>query len=113
MDLDDNYVHAGCCLISTGLVQIYCHILRKLLALSKTNFCAFVKNFLQDLHFFKNCISIFSILLAVVYEAIFSKDANDYHVKAISTVEEARALIEVGFEYVTDVDSKKLFRKRK
>jgi hypothetical protein len=34
-------------------------------------------------------------------------------VKTAQTVEEACKLIEVGFEYVTDVDNVKLFRKRK
>jgi hypothetical protein len=33
--------------------------------------------------------------------------------KIASTVEEAKQLIEVGFDYVCDVDSAKLFRKRK
>jgi len=32
-------------------------------------------------------------------------------VKAVSTVEEAKALLSVGFEYVTEIDDKKLFRK--
>ena len=48
-----------------------------------------------------------------VEQAMFAENANEYHVKAVSTVEEAKALIEVGFEYVTDMDGKKLFRKRK
>jgi hypothetical protein len=46
-------------------------------------------------------------------QVLFSGNANEYHVKAVSTVEEAMALIEVGFEYVTDIDGKKLFKKRK
>jgi integrase len=46
-------------------------------------------------------------------QVLFSGNADEYHVKAISSVEEATALIEVGFEYVTDIDGKKLFRKRK
>jgi hypothetical protein len=33
--------------------------------------------------------------------------------KAAKTLEEAAKLIEAGFEYVTDVDGVKLFRKRK
>jgi hypothetical protein len=58
-----------------------------------------------------------SVLSTQIYvnmeQAIFSGNANEYHVKAVSTVEEAKALIEVGFEYVTEIDDKKLFRKRK
>jgi hypothetical protein len=45
-------------------------------------------------------------------EAIF--EFNDqYEVKLASTVEEAVKLVEVGFEYITEMDGKKLFRKRK
>jgi integrase len=48
------------------------------------------------------------------YEAaIYNAKTDDFHVKIAETVEEACKLIEVGFEYVTDVDCKKLFRKRK
>jgi len=32
---------------------------------------------------------------------------------AVETVKEACELLEVGFEYVTDMDGKTLFRKRK
>ena len=38
---------------------------------------------------------------------------DDYIVKVASTVEEATQLMEVGFDYITDMDGKKLFRKRK
>jgi len=34
-------------------------------------------------------------------------------VKFAETVKEACELLEVGFEYVTEMESKKLFRKRK
>jgi len=57
-----------------------------------------------------------SILNTEIYvnlaEAIFEV-SDDYVVKAASTIEEARKLIEVGFEYVTDMDVTKLFKKRK
>jgi integrase/predicted RNA-binding Zn-ribbon protein involved in translation (DUF1610 family) len=46
-------------------------------------------------------------------QAFFAEGSDDYTVKVASTVEEAKSLIEVGFEYVTDMDGKKLFRKRK
>jgi integrase len=58
-----------------------------------------------------------SVLSTQIYinmeQAIFSGSANEYHVKAVSSIEEATALLQVGFEYVTDIDGKKLFRKRK
>ena len=46
-------------------------------------------------------------------QAFFAEGSDDYTVKVASTVEEATALIEIGFEYVTDMEGKKLFRKRK
>jgi len=58
-----------------------------------------------------------NILSTQVYinieQALFSGNADEYHVKAVSTVEEAIALIEVGFEHVAEMDGKQLFRKRK
>lgn len=58
-----------------------------------------------------------SLLSTQIYinmeQAMFAGNADEYPVKAVSTVEEAMALMEVGFEYVTDMDGKKLFRKRK
>jgi hypothetical protein len=39
--------------------------------------------------------------------------SEDYSCKIARTVEEAMRLVEQGFEYVTEMDSLKLFRKRK
>jgi integrase len=46
-------------------------------------------------------------------QAIFSENDQEFHVKVASGLEEACKLLEVGFEYVCDMDNKKLFRKRK
>jgi len=48
-----------------------------------------------------------------VEQAIFNEDNQQFHVKAVSSVAEASKLLEVGFEYVMDMDGKKLLRKRK
>jgi hypothetical protein len=48
-----------------------------------------------------------------IERAIFNESNYEFHVKVASTLEEARKLLEVGFEYVTDMEGKKLFRKRK
>jgi hypothetical protein len=45
--------------------------------------------------------------------AIFKNTNDEFYVKTASTLEEACKLLEVGFEYVTDMDGVKLFRKRK
>jgi hypothetical protein len=40
-------------------------------------------------------------------------DNDQFTVKVAETVEEACKLVEADFEYVTDMDEKKLFPKRK
>ncbi len=40
-------------------------------------------------------------------------DKEEYYSATANTVSEAAKLIEQGFDYVTDVDGVKLFRKRK
>ena len=46
-------------------------------------------------------------------QAVFTEQNDEFHVKAVKTIDEACKLLEVGFEYVTDMDDYKLFRKRK
>jgi hypothetical protein len=46
-------------------------------------------------------------------QAVFTEINEEFHVKAVKTLDEACKLLEVGFEYVTDMDDYKLFRKRK
>jgi integrase len=58
-----------------------------------------------------------SVLNTQIYinmeQTLFTTKSDDYHVKVASTIEEACKLIEVGFEYVTEIEGRKLFRKRK
>ena len=57
-----------------------------------------------------------SILNPMIYinleQALFDV-SDDFIVKVASSIEQATKLVEVDFEYVTDMDGKKLFRKRK
>jgi hypothetical protein len=46
-------------------------------------------------------------------KAIFNEADDEFHVKVAESLEEACRLLEVGFEYVMDMDGKKLFGKRK
>jgi hypothetical protein len=46
-------------------------------------------------------------------EAIFQRDSEEYVCKVAKNLDEAKELIELGFEYVTEMDGVKLFRKRK
>ena len=45
--------------------------------------------------------------------AIFKTVTDGFNVGAAKTVEEAKQLLEVGFDYVTEMEGIKLFRKRK
>jgi integrase len=49
----------------------------------------------------------------LVYAHLIQFSSEEFISKVADTVEEACNLIEAGFEYVTDVDSVKIFRKRK
>jgi hypothetical protein len=44
---------------------------------------------------------------------LFKQKNDEFHVKAVQTLDQACKLIEVGFESVTDLDYYKVFRKRK
>ena len=46
-------------------------------------------------------------------QAVFSESDQEYHVKLAKTIDEACKLLEVGFEFVCDMDGAKLYRKRK
>ena len=46
-------------------------------------------------------------------QAIFQETDNRFHVKVAENLDEAIKLLEDGHDYVTDMDGKKLFRKRK
>jgi hypothetical protein len=45
--------------------------------------------------------------------AIFKTSSDEFTVRAVKSVDGACKLVEVGFEYVTEIDGKKIFRKRK
>ena len=45
--------------------------------------------------------------------ALFHNAEDEYYVKVAQTLDEAIKLLEVGFEYVTDMDGAKLLKKRK
>jgi hypothetical protein len=63
------------------------------------------------LHGHKN---IQNTLVYITIENVLFTEANyEFHVRTAKTVEEACKLVEVGFEYVTEIDGVKIFRKRK
>jgi hypothetical protein len=53
------------------------------------------------------------IKTTLLYIQLVPFQEDEWVCSVAKTVEEAKALIESGFEYVTEVDGVKLFRKRK
>jgi len=58
--------------------------------------------------------SIQSTMIYINLEAaLFDERSDEFHVKVAETMDEACKLIEAGFDFVTDMDNAKIFRKRK
>jgi integrase len=49
----------------------------------------------------------------LVYTHLVNLGGDDFTCKVARSVDEAKALVEGGFDYVTDIEGMKLFRKRK
>ena len=54
-----------------------------------------------------------SIKNTLVYTHLVNFEGDEYICKVANTIDEAKALVENGFDYITNIDSTKLFRKRK
>jgi integrase len=55
-----------------------------------------------------------TLLYVTIDSTIFGlEDSDEFTVKVAETLKDACDLLEAGFEYVTDMDGKKIFRKRK
>lgn len=54
-----------------------------------------------------------TMVYITIENALFTDVNDEFHVRTAKTVEEACKLVEVGFEYVTEIDGVKIFRKRK
>ena len=49
----------------------------------------------------------------MLYAHLINFEADNYHSATAQTLDEAKKLVEAGFEYVTDMEGVKLFRKPK
>lgn len=71
----------------------------------------------KDILYVMNFLGHKSIKNTLVYvqieESLFKKENEEFICKAARTVEEAKRLIEAGFEYVCEMEGVKLFRRRK
>ena len=91
------------------LLQIHFHTFRHwkgTMLYHQTKDPIFVMNFLGHKSV-KN-----TLLYIQLEEAIFKDEDKGFICKTAKTVDEAKTWIEAGFEYVYEVDSIKLFRKR-
>ncbi len=68
----------------------------------------------EDILHVKEMLGHRSINTTLIYTQLITfDDADEYHSATAKSVEEAKQLVEAGFEYVCDIDTYKLFRKRK
>jgi integrase len=67
----------------------------------------------KDILFVKQQMGHHKIESTLIYTQLVNFPNDEYVSAVASTVEECRKLIEQGFEYVTEIDGVKLFRKRK
>lgn len=67
----------------------------------------------KDILHVKEMLGHRSLNNTLVYTQLVTFESDDYHSATAKTVEEAKQLVEAGFEYVCDVENCKLFRKRK
>lgn len=61
----------------------------------------------------KQILGHVNIMNTLVYTHLINFDREDYVCKTAKNLQEATVLIEAGFEYVTEMDGVKIFRKRK
>jgi hypothetical protein len=54
-----------------------------------------------------------SIKNTLVYTHLVDFGSDEYVCKIAKTVDDAKVMVEDGFDYVTDIEGMKLFRKRK
>jgi len=54
-----------------------------------------------------------SVLSTMIYTQLVNFESDQYHVKIAKGIKEDEELIAAGFEYVTERDGIKIYRKRK
>jgi integrase len=67
----------------------------------------------RDILYVKEILGHVSIQNTLIYTHLINFNENEWTSAVAKTIEEARNLIESGFEYVTELDGVKLFKKRK
>ena len=67
----------------------------------------------KDILYVKQLLGHKSINNTILYTQLVQFESDECHSAVAKTIQEARELIEAGFDYVCDMEAVKLFRKRK
>ena len=67
----------------------------------------------KDILHVKQLLGHRSINSTMIYTHLINFEGDEFTCRTAKTIEEAKQLIEAGFDYVTDMNDDKLFRKRK
>jgi len=67
----------------------------------------------RDILYVKQLLGHKSINNTLIYTQLISFETDEYSSAVARNLDEARKLVEAGFEYVTDMEGYKVFRKRK
>ena len=67
----------------------------------------------RDILFVKQQLGHKKIETTLIYTQLVNFGSDEFHVAVARTLEDACKLVEQGFDYVTDIDGVKIFRKRK
>ena len=67
----------------------------------------------KDIVYTQKVLGHKSIKNTLVYIQLVDFEEDDYVAKVAESVEEACQLVEAGFEYVTEIEGVRIFRKRK
>ena len=67
----------------------------------------------RDILYVKERLGHKSITLMLIYTHMVTFEGDEYHAATAKTVEEDKELIKTDFEYVTERDGIKIYRKRK
>ncbi len=67
----------------------------------------------KDLLYVKKLLGHKDLRTTLRYIQLIESENDEFHSATAKTIDEAKALIEQGFEYVTEIDGTKLLRKRK
>ncbi|HYA77769.1 MAG TPA: hypothetical protein VEF91_03545 [Verrucomicrobiae bacterium] len=67
----------------------------------------------KDIHYVMRMLGHKNIKDTLIYTQLVTFENADFICKVPENIKEAKELIEAGYEYVTEMDGLKLFRKRK